>query len=236
MDEKYKIRIINKGQRELKNASLENILRWGVTTFGDKLGMTTTCSYNSVVILNEIRKIKPDLQLYFFDTGYHFKETMSFVRNLKKMWNLNLKICKPDISHQELIEKIGNPPYKKDPDKCCYYNKVTILEKILPEKDAWLASLRRDQTEMRKSIHPIDVDDRGSIKIHPIYNWTRKKVWEHIRKNKLPYNPLYDQNYHSIGCEPCTTPIENPISERDCRWTGSSKTECGLNRYTHLKK
>lgn len=236
MNEKTKQDLVNKGKQELQSASIEEILNWAVDYFGDEIGMTTTCSYNSVVILNKLRKINSNIQLYFFDTGYHFKETLSFVKKLRKQWNLNLKICKPDITHKELTEKLGDPPYEMNPDKCCYYNKVTILKKILPRKQAWIASLRRDQTENRKYIHPIDIDDRDTIKIHPLYNWHRNDVWQHIHEHKLPYNPLYDKNYHSIGCEPCTTPIENPKDERECRWSGTSKSECGLNQYNHLKE
>ena len=222
---------VENANTQLQNADIDTILKWAVDTFGKDLGMTTTCSYNSVVLIHHLKKYYPDIELYFFDTGYHFPETLQFVKHLRETWNLNLEIIKPDISHEELIERIGNPPYKVDSDECCNLLKIQSLLKILPRKKAWLSAIRRDQTPNRSRIRPVEIDSRGSLKIHPLYNWHRTELWEFIHKHGIPYNPLYDMNYHSIGCQPCTIAIENPGNERECRWYGMEKVECGLNRY-----
>ncbi|MGC9363742.1 MAG: phosphoadenylyl-sulfate reductase [Fidelibacterota bacterium] len=222
---------VEKANRKLLNADIDGILKWAVETYGSDLGMTTTCSYNGVVLIYHLRKYYPGIELFFFDTGYHFPETVRFVKELREKWQLNLKIIEPEISHAELIAMVGNPPYKTNSDQCCYHLKIRSLLNILPLKKAWLSAIRRDQTPNRANIRPVEIDSRGTLKIHPLYNRHRAELWDFIHQYKIPYNPLYDMNYHSIGCQPCTTAIENPSNERECRWHDSEKVECGLNRY-----
>ncbi len=223
---------VDQANQELASANIDQILKWTFKTFDNQVRMTTTCSYNSVVLLNHIRQFQPDIPLYFFDTGYHFKETLDFCYHLQNKWGLNLTIIKPEISKSELKKQIGDPPYKVDPDNCCYHCKVKPLLKILSKSQAWLSAIRRDQTPKRKNIRAVELDPRGTLKIHPLYNWPRERVWNYVHDHKLPYNPLYDRNYPSIGCEPCTAPVINPKHEREGRWVNFNKTECGLNVYS----
>ena len=100
---------------------------------------------------------------------------------------------------------------------------------VLKDYKAWLSAIRRDQAASRENIDLVEFDERGFVKINPLYNWTRDQTWMHIRKYDLPYNPLYDQFYPSIGCKPCTSPVDKGGNERDGRWRGMPKTECGIH-------
>ena len=112
------------------------------------------------------------------------------------------------------------------PDHCCGERKVAALERALTGVDAWITGIRREQSPTRANAQPVEWDDkRGIWKFNPLVEWTEKDLWRRINERDLPYNPLHDQGYESIGCAPCT----NPGSGREGRWAGLSKTECGLH-------
>lgn len=183
-----------------------------------------------------IKDIIPDLPIYFIDTRFHFEETLKLAEKIKKEWKLNVIKISTQYSEEELRKIIGKEAYKINPDLCCNYRKVEPLLRILKTKSAWLSSIRRDQAVTREKIDVIEIDGRGFVKINPIYNWTGDQTWIYIRKYDLPYNPLHDQYYPSIGCRPCTSPVDKGGSERDGRWRGLPKVECGIHVNGDKKK
>lgn len=227
----YNSKRIQELKRELENKDTNEIILGAYDEFGDKLAMTTAFGYSGIVLMSFVKDIVPEIPIYFIDTRYHFEETLKLAEKIKREWNLNIIYLSTKYTEEELEKIIGKETYKTDPDLCCQYRKTEPLLCALKTKDAWLSSIRMDQTRTRESIGVIEIDSRGVIKINPLYKWTRDQTWMYIRKYDLPYNPLHDQYYPSIGCKPCTSPVDKGGDERDGRWRGMSKVECGIHSY-----
>ena len=215
--------------RRLSHADVPTILGWAKKTFGADLSMTTAFGYSGIVLLDHVLKIMPNIRLYFIDTGFHFPETLEFCYRLRELWNLNLEIVRPRTTKEELYANVGKEPYKANADLCCVYCKTEPLLRFIHKHAAWLSGLRRDQSGARSEIEVIELDGRGVIKICPLARWTREQTWAYLREHRLPYHPLHDQGYPSIGCAPCTAPNPNGASERDGRWPFMQKLECGIH-------
>lgn len=197
-----------------------------------------SCSFgkDSRVIIDLVTQVKNDLPFFGIDTGYEFKETLEFGNSLAKELELNFAWVKPSQEDVKRIDtEYGDSFIKNDQYKCCEM-KIPAIEKILPQYDAWITGLRRDETEYRKNT-PI-VEYGRIVKINPIAFWSKDDVWDYIKENKLRYHPLYDQGYLSLGCKPCTT--EGKVREgggrqgqfeRAGRFSGTAHTggECGLH-------
>jgi len=213
----------------------QELLKWVYDNFSS-VGFTSSFSADDVSIIHIIKQIKPDAVIIFIDTDFHFPETYSLVEKLKNEWNLNLKVIKPEISVSKQNELYGEALYEKDPDTCCRIRKVEPLQRVLKEIDVWITGMRRDQSPTRANIGKVEAhklpDGRTILKVNPIADWTREDVWRYVNQNKLPYNPLYDKNYMSIGCQPCTRPVLDGEDERAGRWSGKGKLECGLHTFT----
>jgi phosphoadenosine phosphosulfate reductase len=220
---------LKKANERLLKASTEEIIRWTHENFKDSIAMTTAFGYSGVALIDMVIKIIPDIKLYFIDTGYHFRETLDVSYRLEEFWNIEVTRVKPTLSKDKVIELIGEKPYLVNADLCCHYNKVEPLLTFIHKYDVWMSGIRRDQSNTRESIQPVEMDGRGVIKVSPMYNWTRAKTWKYIRDNKIPYNPLHDEGYPSIGCYPCTKPVEEGGNERDGRWRLMQKMECGIH-------
>lgn len=215
---------------KLRDEDILTIIQWAKDVFGEEeIAMTTAFGYSGLTLLDHVLKIMPDIKLYFIDTGFHFQETLEFCNKLSKMWNLNIEILKPDLSKKELEKKLGKEPYKTNADLCCHYNKTEPLLRILRKHAVWLSGIRRDQSITRADIEILELDGRGVIKLSPMAKWTRKQTWDYIRNNNIPYSPLHDKGYYSIGCEPCTKSIDEGGDERDGRWPFMQKLECGIH-------
>jgi phosphoadenosine phosphosulfate reductase len=222
-------RMLADANQRLAHADVPTILRWARETFGDDLSMTTAFGYSGIALLHHVLKIMPDIKLYFIDTGFHFPETLEFCDRLKDLWNLHLEIVRPRIGREELVAAVGSEPYKANPDLCCVYCKTEPLLRFIHKHTAWLSGLRRDQSTARSEIEVVEVDGRGVVKVCPMAHWTREQTWAYIRANRLPYHPLHDKGYPSIGCAPCTVPNVDGENERDGRWPFMQKLECGIH-------
>jgi phosphoadenosine phosphosulfate reductase len=217
----------------LKDASPEEILAWAFRTFPYRLAMTTSFQNSGVVLLDMIRKMAFGFPVFFIDTGFHFPETLEFKARLTREWGLNVHTIMPPLSRKKLEKEHGPLLCERDPDLCCKLNKVSPLDNLKKEIGLtnWISALRKDQSETRKGLVPVMKDGQGNLRIHPLADWTRERVWDYIRANRLPYHPLYDQGYTSIGCFPpcCTSKNGMEGDERAGRWRGRAKTECGLH-------
>ncbi|WP_456396762.1 phosphoadenylyl-sulfate reductase [Desulfurobacterium sp.] len=202
--------------------------------------ITSSFSVNSVVILDIALRIKPDIEVVLIDTGLLFKETYDFVEQLKRQWNINLVVVMAELSLEEQEKRHGKELWSCDPDLCCKLRKVKPLNRFLENGiDLWITGMRRDQSPTRKNLKKVEVhrlpSGRRITKLAPLADWNRKKVWNYIFKNNLPYNPLYDKGYTSFGCVPCTSiPVSD--GERSGRWAGKGKLECGIHTFTEKEE
>jgi phosphoadenosine phosphosulfate reductase len=131
--------------------------------------------------------------------------------------------------------------WKQNPDLCCSMRKVVPLQGKLADLDCWITGLRREQSDTRAAIQFIEVytfdeaSGREIVKLNPMANWSRQAVWDYLHAHKIPYNPLHDQGYRSIGCWPCTSKVADNQNERAGRWTGFNKVECGIHTFMARK-
>lgn len=199
-------------------------MRWAMKQYKNRLFMTSAFGMNGIVLLDIVKDIIPEIEIYFIDTSYHFKETLDTREYyLEKGFNI-LNITSEHDSHHRRL-------YDIDSDLCCHVNKVEPMNDLLEKKKnhLWITGLSRDQSTTRKDTPYFESSQRGSDKLNPLIAWTEEEVRFYIRDNNLKYNPLNDQGYGSIGCQPCTTKIEPGENLRAGRWRGSDKLECGLH-------
>jgi phosphoadenosine phosphosulfate reductase len=220
--------------REFSHSGPREILEWALKEFWPDIAMSTGFGASGMVLIHMISQINANMKIIFLDTGFHFKETLEFKEKVKQKYGVNIVEYKAAISREELYKTISPHPYHDDPDRCCHINKVEPMERAIQGLKAWISALRRDQSPTRAQIQILEEYEGNLIKINPLANWTRKEVWNYLFRNQIPYHPLHDQGYPSVGCEPCTRPVGTDGQERSGRWVGKGKLECGI--HTFLKK
>jgi len=198
-------------------------------TFGDLAVASSSFQTQSVPLLHVISQTCPEMPVIFLDTGFHFPETLTFRDELVVQLGLNLVIAQAAVQKSQQIARYGEGLYRRDPDLCCYVNKVEPMRRVTTKYGAWISGVRRDQTANRQAFSVLDPQATNPLKIYPMLNWTKKDVWAYIDKHQLPSHPLLTQGYPSVGCAPCTRPVFSGEDERAGRWAGLSKTECGLH-------
>lgn len=202
-----------------ESAPASKIVRWAVETFGDDLCIAA--SFQDAVLIDVATKVKPDIEVVFIDTLDHFPETYATVERVRARYDLNLRIVR--VPEPEV------PFHVTDPIRCCSDAKVAALDTALAGKRAWLSGLRRVEADTRSGAPIVSLDRRGLVKVNAIATWTDLDVSGYVATNDVPYNPLLDQGYLSIGCAPTTKPVEPGADPRSGRWAGSDKTECGIH-------
>ena len=197
-------------------------------TFGDDAAATSSFQTQSVPLLHLIAEHAPELPILFLDTGFHFPETLEFRDRLIDELGLNVRSLEPRLGHDGFREKHGQL-HQREPNLCCYLNKVEPLEDAMEDYDAWVSGIRRDQTEARAETPVLQEQENGVLKVCPMVEWTSRDVWTYINEHDLPAHPLFKEGYFSVGCAPCTQKPENQEEKRSGRWAGREKTECGLH-------
>ena len=195
---------------------------------GKKLFVTSSFQTHSIPLLDIIGKIDASIPVMFINTGYLFPETLKFRDQVANLLGLSIINVKALVSRNLQRNGDGNLFFTSDPDRCCYLNKTQPMEPILTEYDIWINGVRADQNANRQSMA---VDQDGAFncgRFHPMLDWDNRMIYQYINKHKLPRHPLEDQGYMSIGCEPCTRKFDL-ANDRDSRWFGLNKTECGLH-------
>jgi phosphoadenosine phosphosulfate reductase len=179
--------------------------------------------------------------VFTLDTRLLFPETLRLKQRLDEFFGYEIQTLQPDLTVEQQTSAHGPELWKRDPDLCCTMRKVLPLQDKLAELDCWITGLRRDQSNTRAQIGIIEVyifdetTGREIVKLNPMANWPREKVWDYIRDHKIPYNPLHDQGYRSIGCVPCTQKTSAGDNERAGRWIGFNKVECGIHTFMAKK-
>lgn len=220
---------IDRLNAQFDGAAPETIIAWAADRFMPRLAATSSFQTQSVALLHLISVVRPDLPVIFLDTGYHFPETLAYRDQLVAQLGLALRIARPAASPAETARRHGDALYRRDPDLCCYINKVEPMQRALADFDAWISGIRRDQTAARAAVRTVEGLPDGRLKINPLAAWTREDLWRYIHAHGLPSHPLFSQGYLSVGCAPCTSPVTRGDDERAGRWAGTGKTECGLH-------
>jgi len=207
-----------------------DILKWISNQFGTKAALGTGFGPSGILLLNMISKNKMNIPFFYLDTDLLFGETYKLRDELETYFDLTFERVSTPLSLNEQAIKYQSELWKKNPNKCCYLRKVVPLKNYLIHKDAWITGIRRQQTDTRFDTKIIQWDPFNEVwKINPLANWTSDEVWTYIHINELPYNPLHDNGYPSIGCQPCTNQVASDDHERAGRWSGMDKTECGIH-------
>ena len=200
---------------DLDASSAQEVLAYAVERFAPRLTMACSFQKEESVVIHMLTEITPDVRAFTIDTGVLFPETLETWKRFEDRFGLRLQVF-----------DARSPGEPWTADNCCSAAKVRALELGLSDVDAWITGIRRDQAPTRVSARKFERDEpRGIFKLNPLVDWSEKDLWRYIFEHDLPYHPLHDQGYASIGCAPCTL----PGSGREGRWAGQDKTECGIH-------
>ena len=222
---------------QFENAEVEEVLGWAWDRFGLRAGIGTSFQGAGLVMIHKAVQAGLPLPVFTLDTQLLFPETLELKRNLENFFEIRIESIHPEQTPEEQAREHGPELWTRAPDLCCTMRKVLPLQKKLEKLAVWITGLRRQQSETRQrtqilEMYHFDVlRDHYILKLNPMANWTREAVWEYIAANKIPYNPLHDRGYRSIGCMPCTRPTASGEDERAGRWTGFEKAECGIHTF-----
>jgi phosphoadenosine phosphosulfate reductase len=205
------------------------IVRWAVDTFGE--GLSVGASFggaSGMAILHMVAQLKPNVHVFVLDTDYLFEETHETMRQSVPALGLtNVQSYKSKLTHEEQADQFGAALWMRDPDLCCDLRKIEPNRRALEGKTAWVSGLRRDQSEGRKDTPIVSWNEKfGVVKLNPLANWDEATTWKYLLEHNIPYNPLLNQGYTSIGCYNCTIP---GVQGRAGRWQAFEKDECGLH-------
>ena len=228
---------IDKLNSEFKDKPAIEILAFFIEKFKDKITFSTSLGAEDQVISEMISKINKPVKIFTLDTGRLFPQTYDLLDRTNKKYNIKIQVQFPDYREVEKMvnEKGINLFFEsiENRKQCCHIRKIEPLRRALDGMDAWISGLRKEQSVSRGDVRLVDWDELNKIvKINPLHNWTEEMVWNYIRQNKIPYNPLHDKGYPSIGCQPCTRAIFPGEDIRAGRWWWENpySRECGLHK------
>jgi phosphoadenosine phosphosulfate reductase len=208
----------------------EALIEWADETFGR--AVVLTCSFggaSGMVLLDMVARLRCGVSVVFLDTDLLFPETYALAEAAARRYSIAIEHRRPALTLQEQELQEGAQLYARNPDRCCGIRKVTPLAEALRPYQAWISGIRRDQSPARAATEPLQWSARYSLlKLSPLAHWNERQIWSYIHKHDVPYNPLLDQGYPSIGCAPCTRPAASSDA-RAGRWAGFAKTECGIH-------
>jgi phosphoadenosine phosphosulfate reductase len=214
----------------LETATAQDVLRWATDRFAPRLTMATAFGPEGMCLIHMLAEIAPQTPIFNLETGYQFPETLALRDQVAQRYGIQVELRRPELSVAEYERLHDGPLYKTDPDRCCRDRKIRVIEQAIEGMEAWISAIRRDQSPHRADAPLAGWDKRFQLaKINPLARWTKGQVWKFITDHNIPYNPLHDQGYTSIGCWPCTRAVMFGEDERAGRWSGTAKTECGLH-------
>jgi phosphoadenosine phosphosulfate reductase len=201
--------------RGLEKLAAQDVLALAVERHHPQLVMACSFQKEESVLIDMLMSIEPGARVFTIDTGALFPETYEVWRQVEDRYGLHIEVM--DATSQ-------NGPWSAA--NCCGTRKVAALENALAGAEAWITGIRREQSPTRADAAKLERDDaRGVWKFNPLADWSDSDIWRYVHENALPYHPLHDDGYSSIGCAPCTLPGNG----REGRWAGQAKTECGLH-------
>lgn len=219
-----------RGAAELgQDATAEQVLAWAAETFGDQLIVAS--NMQDAVLVDLAQRAKPDVDVLFLETGYHFAETIGTRDAVDAIYpRIRIVNATADQTVAEQDATEGKDLFAREPDRCCALRKVVPLQRTLAGYDAWVTGVRRVEAPTRAGTPLVTYDEKfGLVKINPIAAWTDEQMQTYIDDHGILVNPLVDAGYPSIGCAPCTAKPKPGEDPRAGRWVGRAKTECGLH-------
>jgi phosphoadenosine phosphosulfate reductase len=216
----------------LLTATPQEGLAWAAERFHPRLLMATAFGAEGCCIIHMLAEIQPLTTVINIDTGYQFAETLDLRERLAARYGIVVEYVRPELSVPEYEAEHGGPLHPHRPDQCCHDRKILPLRRAVRELAplAWISAIRKDQTADRGKADVVQWDAKFNLtKVNPLLNWTKKDVWGFVHKHEVPYNVLHDRDYPSIGCWPCTRPVQAGEDDRAGRWAGKVKKECGLH-------
>lgn len=221
----------------LEDRPPQDVLRWAIARFGDRLAVVTSFQAEGMVLLDMAWRIDPAIRVVTVDTGRLHQETYDLIDRVRERYQIPIAVSSPDAAALEpFVQAHGVNPFYRSVDhrfRCCEIRKVEPLARALAGFDAWVSGRRRGQTATRRAMRKVEIDHAhpGLIKLNPLADWTDEQVWAYTRAHDVPYNALYDQGYTSIGCAPCTRPTRPGDDPRAGRWWWEVDLpkECGIH-------
>ena len=221
-----------------EGAPLEDVLRWAWERFGARAAIGTSFQGAGLVILHHAVRAGLPLPVFTIDTGFLFPETLELKSRLEEFFGITIEAIGPEQSPEQQGAEYGDRLWETSPDLCCTLRKVEPLQRKLASLAVWITGVRRPQAQTRERTDILELylfdrlRDRHILKLNPLAGWKREAVWGYLHRHGIPYNPLHDRGYRSIGCLHCTRAAGGPGSgERAGRWTGFDKTECGIHTF-----
>ena len=217
----------------LEDSSPEEILQWAVEKYAPSLTMATAFGAEGCVLMAMLSQVAPngkDVRIFNLETGYQFKETLELRERIREKYGIEVEYVRAAESVAQMELRFGGPIYGTNSDECCRIRKIEPQKLAIEGYSAWISAIRRDQSPARAGAGIVEWDAKFNlVKVNPLANWTKGDVWAYITVNEVPYNPLHDQGYPSVGCWPCTKAVKPGEDERAGRWAGTAKLECGLH-------
>lgn len=214
----------------LEDKTPAQILQWAVGMYHPQLTMATGFGAEGCALMAMLAEIEPRVRVFCLDTGYLFPETLELRERIREKYGITVELVRAAESPAAMEARFGGPLYATQPDECCRLRKVEPLKRAVAGWEAWITAIRRDQTPIRARAGIVEWDSKFNlVKVNPLANWTKQDVWRYIHDNDVPYNPLHDHGFPSIGCWPCTRAIRPGEDDRAGRWAGFAKIECGLH-------
>ena len=224
------------GVAEQAGWSPDATLRWALDRFHPRIAFASSFGAEDVVVIDLLARIRPDARIFTLDTGRLHEETYDVMERIRRRYGLAIETQFPDRAALEPLERSQGYFSFRDSiearKECCRIRKVEPLRRALHGLEAWITGLRRQQSVTRTGVEKVEIDSGfGLVKVNPLADWTEQDVWDHIRKNDVPYNPLHDRGFPSIGCAPCTRAIQPGEDARAGRWWWEqpAQKECGLH-------
>ena len=211
-------------------------IRWAAETFGSNLIMTSSFGAESMCLIHLAISVRPEIPIVLVNTGYLFPQTLAFMEAMRQRFALNVREyhSRHDPVVWLTVNGESDPRVRQNVEACCAANKNEVFDRAMRElaPAAWLRGVRAHQSDHRAAMLPVQWNKRVNCwAISPLLAWTHRDVHQYMKKHELPYHPLWEQGYNSIGCNPetCTRPVGSPDDQRSGRWAGMDKKECGIH-------
>ncbi len=226
----HRLTPIEEAAFKLEEATPQEILEWAFDEFGETLTIATGFGAEGAALIDMATKVNRQPDVFFLDTDFLFPETYALRRRLEDRYGIEIRAYQSLLTPELQAQTHGANLWSRDPDLCCRIRKLEPLKEALQGRRAWVTAIRRDQTAARARAGVVEWDSRWQlVKVNPLARWTKREVWRYILEKDVPYNPLHDAGYLSIGCTHCTRAVGANEDERAGRWAGFKKTECGLH-------
>lgn len=212
----------------------QDVVAAAIERYRGKIVLACSFGAEDVVLVDMVHRIDPSVPLFYLDTEFLFPETYATRDRVIERYGLKpaqVIQVKSMLTAQQQAEEHGDALWSREPDRCCQLRKVEPLTRVLRGYEAWITGIRRDQAPSRANAGIVEWDQKFElVKINPLARWSWNDVWTYMKVYEVPYNPLHDQNYPSIGCTHCTAPVAPGEDPRAGRWKNFAKTECGLHK------